>query len=194
MKLPVLAYGHRLLQQKCSAVENDSPEIRQLIKDMWETMQYANGCGLAAPQVGKALRLFIADSQTLYNQLEENDHLTLFPEGDEGIRETFINARILERSAALWEEEEGCLSIPNLYLPVQRPWSVTIEYYNQDFQKQLRTFCGTTARIIQHEYDHTEGILYPDHLKPLRRKLIEPRLKKISRGMYPTNYPMKFIH
>lgn len=193
MKRPILAYGHSILKQKCNDIEKDYPELDKLIADMWETMENANGCGLASPQIGLPIRLFIVDSKSTFDSLGEEDRKFYFPQDDKGIMETFINAKIIERSAELWEDEEGCLSIPNLFYKVKRNWAITIEYYNRNFEKQIRTFSGTTARMIQHEYDHTEGILYLDYLKPLTKKLLEGKLKKIARGQIKTRYPMKFV-
>jgi peptide deformylase len=193
MKRPILAYGHSILKQKCNDIEKDYPELDKLIADMWETMENANGCGLASPQIGLPIRLFIVDSKTTFENLDEQDQGIYFEKNDSGIKEIFINAKIIERSAELWEDEEGCLSIPNLFYKVKRNWAITIEYYNRNFEKQIRTFSGTTARMIQHEYDHTEGILYLDYLKPLTKKLLEGKLKKIARGQIKTRYPMKFV-
>ncbi len=193
MKRPILAYGHSILKQKCNDIEKNYPELDKLIADMWETMKNANGCGLASPQIGLPIRLFVVDSKTTFENLEETDRKIYFAQDDKGIMETFINAKIIERSAELWEDEEGCLSIPNLSQKVKRNWAITIEYYNQNFEKQVCSFSGTTARMIQHEYDHTEGILYLDYLKPLTKKLMETKLKKIAKGQIKTNYPMKFI-
>lgn len=193
MKRPILAYGHSILKQKCNDIEKDYPELDKLIADMWETMENANGCGLASPQIGLPIRLFIVDSKTTFENLDEQDQGIYFEKNDSGIKETFINAKIIQRSEELWEDEEGCLSIPNLFYKVKRNWAITIEYYNRNFEKQIRTFSGTTARMIQHEYDHTEGILYLDYLKPLTKKLLEGKLKKIARGQIKTRYPMKFV-
>src|SRR5690606_37457216 len=143
--------------------------------------------------IGLPIRLFIVDSKTTFENLDEQDQGIYFEKNDSGIKEIFINAKIIERSAELWEDEEGCLSIPNLFYKVKRNWAITIEYYNRNFEKQIRTFSGTTARMIQHEYDHTEGILYLDYLKPLTKKLLEGKLKKIARGQIKTRYPMKFV-
>ena len=193
MKLPILAYGHSILKQKCNDIEKDYPELDKLIADMWETMENANGCGLASPQIGLPIRLFIVDSKTTFENLDEQDQGIYFEKNDSGIKEIFINAKIIERSAELWEDDEGCLSIPELSQKVKRPWTITIAYYNKDFELQRKTFSGTTARMIQHEYDHTEGILYLDYLKPLTKKLLEGKLKKIARGQIKTRYPMKFV-
>lgn len=160
---------------------------------MWETMKNANGCGLAASQIGFPIRLFIVDSRTTFENLEEIDRKIYFAQDDKGIVETFINAKIIAHSEQLWDDEEGCLSIPDLTQSIKRHWIITIEYYDKDFNKQTNTFAGTTARMIQHEYDHTEGILYLDYLKPITRKLIESKLKKIVKGQIQTKYPMKFV-
>lgn len=193
MKRPILAYGHSILKQKCNDIEKNYPELDKLIADMWETMKNANGCGLASPQIGLPIRLFVVDSKTTFENLDEADREIYFDKDDKGIMETFINAKIIERSAELWEDEEGCLSIPNLSQKVKRPWTISIEYYNKDFDFQTQTFSGTTARMIQHEYDHTEGILYLDYLKPLTRRLMESKLKKIAKGQIKTKYPIKFV-
>ncbi|QNL48761.1 peptide deformylase [Olivibacter sp. SDN3] len=193
MKRSILAYGHHILKQKCNDIEKDYPELDKLIADMWETMENANGCGLASPQIGLPVRLFIVDSKSTFDNLGEEERKFYFPQDDKGIMETFINAKIIQRSEELWEDEEGCLSIPNLFYKVKRNWAITIEYYNRNFKKQIRTFSGTTARMIQHEYDHTEGVLYLDYLKPLTKRLMASKLQKILKGQIVPTYPMNFI-
>ncbi|GGC45420.1 peptide deformylase [Parapedobacter defluvii] len=193
MKRAILAYGHHILKQKCNDIEKDYPELDKLIADMWETMENANGCGLASPQIGLPVRLFIVDSKSTFDNLGEEERKFYFPQDDKGIMETFINAKIIQRSEELWEDEEGCLSIPNLFYKVKRNWAITIEYYNRNFEKQIRTFSGTTARMIQHEYDHTEGVLYLDYLKPLTKRLMASKLQKILKGQIVPTYPMNFI-
>lgn len=193
MKRAILAYGHHILKQKCNDIEKDYPELDKLIADMWETMENANGCGLASPQIGLPIRLFIVDSKSTFDNLGEGDRKFYFPQDDKGIMETFINAKIIQRSEELWDDEEGCLSIPNLFYKVKRNWAITIEYYNRNFEKQIRTFSGTTARMIQHEYDHTEGVLYLDYLKPLTKRLMASKLQKILKGQIVPAYPMNFI-
>lgn len=193
MKRSILAYGHHILKQKCNYIEKDYPELDKLIADMWETMENANGCGLASPQIGLPVRLFIVDSKSTFDNLGEEERKFYFPQDDKGIMETFINAKIIQRSEELWEDEEGCLSIPNLFYKVKRNWAITIEYYNRNFEKQIRTFSGTTARMIQHEYDHTEGVLYLDYLKPLTKRLMASKLQKILKGQIVPTYPMNFI-
>lgn len=193
MKLPILSLGHRILKEKCKEISCDYTNLTGLINDMWDTMLNANGCGLAAPQIGQAIRLFIVDSKSTYENLGETDRQTYYEEADKGIMETFINAQITERSQRFWEDEEGCLSIPDLSRVVKRHWSITIQYYNRNFEKRIQTFSGTTARMIQHEYDHTDGILYLDHLSPLTKQLMESKLKRIIKGRINSKYPMKFI-
>ncbi|MGU3376876.1 peptide deformylase [Chryseobacterium sp. M5A1_1a] len=193
MNLSIIAYGNRVLKQKCIQVKENTPEIQQLIADMWETMNQANGCGLSSSQIGKPLQLFVVDSKIAFENLDSEDQILYFEKNDKGIVETFINAKIVHNSEETWDDYEGCLSIPGLSQKVTRPWEITIEYQNQDFNLQTKTFTGLTARIIQHEYDHTLGILYTDRLKPLTRKLIESKLKKIISGNVLTSYPMKFL-
>ena len=159
---------------------------------MWDSMKNANGCGLSSSQIGKPLQLFIVDSQVIYENFDMEDQLLYFEKNDKGIKETFINVKIINSSDETWDDNEGCLSIPGLSQKVTRPWEITIEYLNQDFIRQTKTFTGLTASIIQHEYDHTEGILYTDRLKPFTRKLMESKLKKIANGNIVTKYPMKF--
>jgi peptide deformylase len=193
MQLPILSLGHKILKEKCENIGPCYPNLDQLITDMWETMQNANGCGLAASQIGRPIRLFIVDSKSTYDNLEEPERQEYFDTNDNGIMETFINAQIIERSERCWNDNEGCLSIPDVSQLVKRPWTITITYLTPDFKKQVRVYSGTTARMIQHEYDHTEGILYLDHLKPLTKKLMESKLKRIIKGQLKPKYPMKFV-
>ncbi|WP_347216065.1 peptide deformylase [Chryseobacterium sp.] len=193
MNLPIIAYGNRILKQKCTQINENSQEIQNLITNMWETMESSNGCGLSSSQINKPLQLFIVDSRIIFENFDTEDQLLYFERNDKGIRETFINAKIIDSSEETWEDYEGCLSIPGLSQKVERPWKIIIEYLNQDFIRQTKTFTGLTARIIQHEYDHTQGVLYIDHLKPLTRKMIESKLKKIVKGNITTGYPMTFL-
>ncbi|MBV8325297.1 peptide deformylase [Chryseobacterium sp.] len=192
MNLPIVAYGNRILKQKCIKIPENSQEVRDLITNMWETMENASGCGLSSSQIGNPLQLFIVDSCTIFENFDTEDQLVYFEKNDRGIHETFINANIIDYSAEIWEDYEGCLSIPGLSQKVKRSWAITIEYFDKDFNRQVKTFSGMTARVIQHEYDHTQGILYIDHLKPLTKKLMESKLKKIATGNINTGYGMKF--
>ncbi len=189
----IFAYGHSILRQNCEKIKKDYPGLDKLIADIWETMGNASGCGLAAPQIGLPVRLFVVDSKTTFEHTKEAEKEMYFEKDDKGIVETFINARIIERTGHLWEDEEGCLSIPGLLQHVKRHWIITIEYYDQYFERREQTFSGVTARMIQHEYDHIKGILYLDHLKPLTKKLMETKLKKIMKGQVAVKYPMKFV-
>ncbi|WP_212003335.1 peptide deformylase [Chitinophaga sp. HK235] len=190
MILPIVAYGHSQLRTRCETVPPDYPSLQQLITNMWQTLYGANGCGLAAPQVNVPLRLFLVESQSTFNLLSPEEQTTLFPEGT-GIRETFINPEITDRSAETWEEEEGCLSIPGLRASVTRPWSITIRYEDAAGTQHTRSFAGLTARMIQHEYDHLEGRLYLDYLAPIKRKLMARKLEYIRTGRFRAPYPMK---
>ena len=190
---PILAFGNSLLRKACEPVDQQYQDLNNLIDDMWETMENAQGCGLAAPQVGVAIRLFVVDSKTTFNNLSAEERRISFDKKDTGIKQVFINARIIGRSENCWNDEEGCLSIPGFSRTVERPWAVTVEYHDEYFRFHKNTFFGATARMIQHEFDHTEGILYLDYLKPITRKLIAPRLKKISKGDVDTGYPMRFV-
>jgi peptide deformylase len=193
MVLPIFSLGNSILRKTCSEVAPGYQGLDQLIDNLWETMQAANGSGLAAPQIGHAIRLFTVDSKASFDCMEPEDQEFYFIPGDNGITETFLNARIIAYSEDnIWEDSEGCLSIPNMSQKVKRPWSVTIEYLDRDFNKQVKTFGGTTARVIQHEYDHTDGILYLDRINPLTRRLIDGRVKKISKGEIPASYPMVY--
>jgi len=193
VRLSILSLGHNVLKERCENINQDYPNLGQLIADMWETMQNANGCGLASSQVGQPVRLFIVDSKSTYENFDEPERQEYFDTNDKGVRETFINAQIIESSERCWEDNEGCLSIPGLFQLVKRPWTITIEYVTPDFKKKTRIFSGTTARMIQHEYDHTNGILYIDLLEPLTKKLMDSKLKRIIKGQIKTKYPMKFL-
>jgi|SRR5581483_9092945 len=193
MLLPILSYGHSRLREKCNDIDAAYPNLETLITNMWETMYGARGCGLAAPQVNVPIRLFVVDSKATYDNMDEEERKRYFVPEDTGIIETFINAAITHRSPETWVDEEGCLSIPTLAENVERSWSITIEYHDQQFQRQAKTFYGATARMIQHEYDHTEGVLYLDYLKPLTRKLLAGKLEKIAKGKIRAKYPMKHV-
>ncbi len=182
MVLPIVAYGDPVLRKKGEDITKDYPGLEKLIDDMFETMEKAKGVGLAAPQINKAIRLFVVDSNRMYDEGEES----------EGIREVFINAQIVEESGKEWPYEEGCLSIPGIREDVYREEKVKIKYLDRDFKAHEKTFTGLTARVIQHEYDHIEGKLFIDHLKPLKKSLLKGRLEKISKGAVDVEYKMRF--
>jgi peptide deformylase len=182
MILPIVAYGDPVLKQVANDIDAEYPNLKQLIEDMENTMEKASGVGLAAPQIGLSIRLFIIDSTLMMDEGEE----------DKGIREVFINAEMIEETGTEWAFEEGCLSIPDIREDVYRKDTITIKYLDKDFKEHTKTFDGMTARVIQHEYDHIEGILFIDHLKPLKKKLLNKRLRRISEGKIDMKYRMRF--
>lgn len=191
MKLPILSYGHSILTKPGREVDTKDPGLDQLIDNMWETLYAANGVGLAAPQIDRSLRLFIVDSEQTYLAMDEEDREEYF-RGDHGIRETFINARITQKSDNLWIDTEGCLSIPTVSVDVQRPWSIEIEYLDKNLSKTKQTFWGATARMIQHEFDHTQGVLFLEYLSSFKRTILKRQLAQITAGEVNTKYLMKF--
>jgi peptide deformylase len=190
MILPIVAYGSQILRNKGKDIQDDYPGLNKLIEDMWETMYESSGVGLAAPQINKAIRLFVVDSTQIFNNLED-DEQGKYPDGP-GFKEVFINAKILKLNGELWPYTEGCLSIPKIREEIMRNEEVTIEYDDQFFQHHTRTFNGLTARVILHEYDHIEGKLFIDYLKPLKRKLLKGKLDDISKGKINVDYKMSF--
>ena len=187
MILPVVAYGDPVLKQECGDVEKDYPELSVLIENMFETMYAAAGVGLAAPQIGKTIRLFIVDAAPFAEDDEENE----YPEAKD-FKRVFINPEITEEKGEEWSFEEGCLSIPNIREEVFRQPEVYIEYYDESFTLKKEKLNGITARIVQHEYDHIEGILFTDHLNPLKRRLLKRKLMEISKGITSAKYKMRF--
>jgi len=190
MILPIVAYGSPILRKISSAIDPDYPELEKLIADMWETLYNSNGVGLAAPQVNAEIRLFIVDSEQIFLNQEE-DEKGEFPD-EPGFKGVFINARILELGGEEWAYNEGCLSIPKIREDVYRSEEVTLQYVDEHFQPHTKTFIGITARVILHEYDHIEGKLFIDYLKPLKRKLMKGKLEDISRGKVKVDYRMVF--
>ena len=181
MVLPIYLYGKPVLKLKGQDIHSDYEGLQKLISDMWETMYFAKGVGLAAPQVGLAIRLFLVDSTAYY---EKED-------AQKGIKKVFINAQILEETGKVWGFEEGCLSIPKLNAEVNRPSNLKIRYFDEHFQEHIEVYDDMNARIIQHEYDHIEGILFIDKISPIRRKILQKKLDKIRNGMVSTSYPVK---
>lgn len=190
MILPIVAYGHPVLRMQATDIDADYPGLKQLIEDMWETMYYSNGVGIAAPQINKAIRLFVVDSAQIFANQEE-DEKGEYPD-EPGIKQVFINAQIKTLVGEPWVYNEGCLSIPKIREDVKREEEVTLEYMDEDFKTHIKTFNGITARVILHEYDHIEGKLFIDHIKPLKRKLIKGKLNDISKGKVKVDYKMMF--
>jgi peptide deformylase len=190
MILPIVAYGAPVLRTKAKDISADYAGLEMLIADMWETLYESNGVGLAAPQINKPIRLFVVDSTQMFNNLED-DEKELYPDGP-GLKEVFINAHIVELNGEPWGFSEGCLSIPKIREEIFRSEEVTIAYDDQEFRHHQKTFNGLTARVILHEYDHIEGKLFIDYLKPLKRKLLKSKLSDISKGKVNVDYKMSF--
>ena len=190
MILPIVAYGAQILRKIAQDIPSDHPELEKLIDDMWETMYASNGVGLAAPQINKNIRIFVMDSAQIFDGLDEDEHGKYSDEP--GIKKVFINAHIAELNGEEWPYNEGCLSIPKIREDVLRPEEVVIEYYDEAFVQHTETFNGITARIIQHEYDHIEGKLFIDYLKPLKKKLLQSKLNDIHKGKIKVDYKMVF--
>ncbi len=182
MVLPVTAYGHPTLRRVADDIDKDYEGLDQLIEDMFETMYHTIGVGLAAPQINRSIRLFVIDA-TPY--AEDNPEL-------EGFKKVFLNAKITSRTGDEYLFNEGCLSVPDIHEDVSRPSVVDIEYYDQDWNFHKETYEGVAARIIQHEYDHLEGILFVERLSSLRKTLLRKKLSDISNGNIKVNYKMIF--
>ncbi len=188
MILPIVAYGDPVLRKVGEEIDENYPGLAVLIENMFETMYEASGLGLAAPQVGLPLRLFIIDCSP-FAEDEENasdvSHL-------KGLRKVFINAEIINEQGEEWEFQEGCLSIPDVREPVSRPEKVRLRYRDENFEQHEEEFDGYAARVIQHEYDHIEGILFTDHISPLKRRLLKRKLSDITKGNISIAYKMRF--
>ncbi|MFT7588385.1 MAG: peptide deformylase [Limisphaerales bacterium] len=192
MILPIVAFGHPVLRKEAVAITADYPNLKALLNDMWATMYNAQGVGLAAPQVGLQIRIFLVDSAQLEEDEEEERDEHDEEEKLEGVKTAFINAQILDKSGEPWPYEEGCLSIPDIREKVSRPETILIRWQDENFDTHEREFSGINARIIQHEYDHIQGILFTDYLGPLKKRLLKKRLDNISKGKISVRYKMKF--
>lgn len=189
MILPIVAYGDPVLKKVAKDIDKDYPKLQDLIANMYETMYNAYGVGLAAPQIGLPIRLFVVDTTGFAedDDLSEEEQAFL-----RGFKKTFINAKILKEEGDEWVFNEGCLSIPDVREDVFRKPVITIQYQDEDFNTHTETFSGLAARVIQHEYDHIEGVLFTDKLSSLKKKLIKNRLSNISKGKIRVDYRMKF--
>ena len=184
MILPIVAYGDPVLRKETEEIDANYPDLKQLIADMFETMYHSKGVGLAAPQIGLPIRVFIVDAAG-FNEDGEAPEL-------EGFKRVFINPIIIEEKGKEWKFEEGCLSIPGIREEVARKPELTIEYYNENFELVEEKLDGLGARVVQHEYDHIEGILFVDKINPLKKQLIKSRLNAITKGEIKVGYRMKF--
>lgn len=191
MILPIVAYGNPVLRKLAKDITAEYPGLDALISDMWETMYNSKGVGLAAPQINRDIRLFIIDSVQILTNLED-DEKDDYP-GDTGYKGVFINAQMQTVSGDDWSYNEGCLSIPKIREDILRKEKITITFYDENFEQHTKTFSGITARVILHEYDHTEGKLFIDYLKPLKRNLLKRKLSDISKGKISVDYRMSFV-
>jgi peptide deformylase len=190
MILPIVAYGSPVLRKVCDGITPDYPGLDKLITDMWETLYNSNGVGLAAPQINLPIRLFLIDSEQIFENQDE-DEKDDYPDAP-GYKGVFINAHIVELNGKEWAYNEGCLSIPKIREDVDRNEQVTLEYEDENFVTHTKTFNGITARVILHEYDHIEGKLFIDYIKPLKRKLMKRKLDDITKGKIKVDYRMVF--
>lgn len=189
MILPIIAYGEPVLRKVGKDITTEYPKLKELIANMWETMYNAHGVGLAAPQIGLPIRLFLVDTTPFSDDedLSKEDQEAL-----EGFKKVFINAKIEDETGNEWDFNEGCLSIPDIREDVKRKPEITISYLDENFKPHTETYNGLLARVIQHEYDHIEGILFTDKLSSLKKRLLKSRLDKISKGKISVDYKMRF--
>ena len=187
MILPIVGYGNPILKKRAEIIEKNYPDLKALISDMFETMYHASGVGLAAPQIGKSIRLFIIDASPFF----EENNVTEFELNN--LKRVFINPNLTVVEAESCNFNEGCLSIPEIREDIKRVDSIKIDFYDEKFNFQSLNFSGILARVILHEYDHIEGILFTDRISKFKKTLIQKKLNKISRGQIEVNYPMKFF-
>ena len=189
MILPILPYGNPILKAKALEINKSYPKLKDLIKNMWETMYSANGVGLAAPQIGLSIRIFVIDTFPFSEQEElskkESMELSSF-------KKVFINPKIIEENGEDWDFNEGCLSIPDIREDISRKESIKIKFLDENFVLKNLILSGIKARVVQHEYDHLEGILFTDHLSSLKKRILKKKLYNISKGKIKTDYLMKF--
>ena len=189
MILPIIAYGDPVLRKKAKVVSKEHPKIEVLISNMYETMYQASGVGLAAPQVGLSIRIFLVDASPFADDedLNEAERLQL-----KDFKQTFINAKIIEEEGDDWAFNEGCLSIPHIREDVFRKPKIKIQFQDENFKTHIKEFDGILARVIQHEYDHIEGILFTDKISAFKKRLIKGKLSNISKGKISIDYKMRF--
>ena len=186
---PILAYGSPLLKKKAADIVVEYPNLSKLIEDMWETMYASNGVGLAAPQIGLSIRIFIVDTSPFASDKElDPSEVKLL----KSFKKVFINPKMIKEEGDSWTFNEGCLSIPEIREDLNRQDQITIQYRDEKFRLHTDKLNGLSARVVQHEYDHIEGILFTDHLSSLKRRLIKNKLSSISKGLITVHYPMKF--
>lgn len=181
MKYPITVYGDTILRKKAEPIKKDTEGLNEIIENMWETMYYADGVGLAAPQAGLSIRMFVIDASS---GADEEPELKYF-------KKTFINPEIIEMTGETWVMNEGCLSLPEIREDVTRPDTIRLKYFDENFVEHDEFFSGFASRVIQHEFDHLEGKLFIDYLSPLRKRLLKSKLNDIARGFVQTHYKIK---
>ncbi|SHM06269.1 peptide deformylase [Hymenobacter psychrotolerans] len=193
MIYPIVAFGDPVLKARAKDIPHDFPadELKQIVQDMYDTMYYAHGVGLAAPQVGKSIRLFVIDSEPMIDTEDEETGEPL-PEVEQGVKQVFINPQMVSETGEEWGFQEGCLSIPGVREMVYRHETILIRYEDENRQLHEKTFSGMTARVIQHEYDHLEGVLFTDKISGFKKQLIKGKLTRISKGDVNADYRMRF--
>lgn len=177
-----------MLRRECDDIARDYPELEKLIADMWETMYYTNGVGLAAPQINRAVRIFVVDTEQIVEGFDEEDKME-YPD-EKPVKKVFINAHTVEMSGEPWAYNEGCLSIPKVREDIKRPEHIRLRYMDEQFVEHEEVFSGITARVIMHEYDHIDGKLFIDYLPPLKKRLLKKKLDDISKGKIKVDYRM----
>ncbi|QSS96849.1 peptide deformylase [Psychroflexus sp. ALD_RP9] len=189
MQLPIVAYGDPVLKRKAQPIDKDYPKLEALIENMWETMYNAHGVGLAAPQIGLSIRLFVVDASPFAEDesLNEEEQTTL-----KNFKRVFINPTIIEETGTEWDFNEGCLSIPDVREDVFRKPDIKINYYDQDFNEHTELLSGLAARVVQHEYDHIEGVLFTDRISNFKKRLVKGKLNNIAKGKINVDYRMRF--
>jgi len=190
MVLPVVAYGHPILRSVSKEIDKEYEDLDSFIENLWETMYHTNGVGLAAPQVNKSIRVFVVDTEQIVENFDEEDKEE-YPD-EKGIKQVFINPKIIAKNGDLWSYNEGCLSIPKVREDIKREEEVEIEYFDADFKKHRGVFSGITGRVILHEFDHLNGVMFIDYLPSLKKRLVGKKLKDIENGKVKVNYRMLF--
>lgn len=181
MIYPIIVYGDPVLKKQGKNIKKGDFDVKKLAADMYETMENANGVGLAAPQIGKSLRMFVVDAAAM---AEDDEELLDF-------KQIFINPEIIQETGDEWDFEEGCLSIPDIREIINRQEQLTIKFFDENWEEHIETFEDMKARIIQHEYDHIEGVLFTDHISPIKKRLLKGKLASISKGKIKTKYRIK---
>lgn len=191
MIYPIIAYGDPILRKKTTEIKADYPDLPEIINNLYETMYNAHGVGLAASQCGLSIRLFVIDTGQILNKDDQASKDSDFY-GEVGIKQVFINPKLINRKGEEWDFNEGCLSVPTIREDVTRPDEIHLRFYDENFLRRDELFSGFNGRVIQHEFDHVEGILFIDHLKPLKKRLLKNRLQAISHGDVEVDYKMRF--